>query len=65
MNKEEEFKKAVRPLIKFLNDHYHPHATAIVNTMGAEVLSGEQCYRTEDFIKDKMTPDQRRAIGKD
>ena len=42
MDKNEELKEATMPLIKFLNENYHPHAVAIVTPTGVEIFSGEQ-----------------------
>ncbi len=30
--------KCAEPLIKHLNDHYHPHVTVMVTTTGVELL---------------------------
>lgn len=38
--KTELFEDLARPLIMFLNEWYHPHAIAIVNSTGAQVLEG-------------------------
>lgn len=36
----ERFEKAVKPLIDFMKENYHPHTTVIVTCGGAEVLEG-------------------------
>ena len=40
MSKNEDFKKAAEPLVKYLRENYHPHTTVIVDSMHAEVLEG-------------------------
>jgi len=49
---QKEFEKLTNPLIKFINDHGHPHMTIIIDNSSAELLSGEMCHRTEEFWKD-------------
>ena len=45
--------KASKPLIKFLNDNYQPHVSAIVTTNSVEVLEGSAVIRNiNEFIKD-------------
>ena len=52
-DKFEELRKAAGVLIKYLNDNYHPHVTAIVTTTSVEVLEGlisiPEIY---DYVKD-------------
>jgi hypothetical protein len=50
--KREEFEKLSRPLIKFLCENFHPHATVIINTDSAELLNGVAAFRTGDYIPD-------------
>lgn len=55
MNNEalrEEFEELARPLIKFLNDNYHPHAAVLITPNMAEILSGELVFNTDEYIKD-------------
>lgn len=48
-----ELVKAASPLIKYLNENYHPHVTAIVTPTSVELLEGLMCNpRVFDFIKD-------------
>lgn len=47
-----EFEDVTRPLIKFLNDHFHPHVTVIVDNTSAELSEGIATFRTEDYLKD-------------
>jgi hypothetical protein len=39
-DKLEKIKAAAAPLIKLLNEEYHPHVTAIVTTTSVELLEG-------------------------
>jgi hypothetical protein len=50
--KQEGFKIAIRPLLKYINDYCNPHTTVIVNATGAELLSGEISINNFDFVKD-------------
>lgn len=43
MNKEElihRFEELAQPLIDFINENYHPHATIIIDSTHAELLEG-------------------------
>lgn len=47
------FEGAVRPLMKWMNDNYHPHCTAIVTPIRAELLQGlEATKKIFDYVKD-------------
>ena len=48
----EGFAKAAEPLMKFLAENYNPHAVAIINASGAELLTGELTHNTEKFLVD-------------
>lgn len=50
--KQESFKEAAKPLIKWLAENVHPHHTAIVTSTGAELMMGEMSFPTEEFLKD-------------
>lgn len=54
MTKEQQksFEEAARPLIKWLNENSHPHACVLVDTMMAELLSGEMVFKTEEYLSD-------------
>jgi len=52
MDMQTEFELLAKPLIKFLNDNFHPHAKIIIDTNSAEILSGECIVYTTEFIKD-------------
>ena len=48
----EEFEKACKPLIKFLNDNCHPHITVVVDCIRAELSEGVCSVIIEDYLKD-------------
>lgn len=50
--KQEEFEKLAKPLIKWLNDNMHPHAKVIIETGRAEVIEGYYGFTTDKYIKD-------------
>lgn len=41
-----------KPLIKYLNDEYHPHCKIIIDTDSVELLEGVEASVTREFIKD-------------
>lgn len=47
----EDFEALSRPLIHWLNENMNPHAKIIIETTGAELVSGEMAYVTHQFIK--------------
>lgn len=51
-DQRKEFEELARPLIKFLNDNFHPHVSVAVDTGRAELLEGKCSFVTEDYIKD-------------
>ena len=49
----EDFEEIVRPVIKWLNDNYHPHVTVIITPTGAELVEGVQSTGPiMDYVKD-------------
>lgn len=46
------FEAACRPLIKWLADNCHPHTTAIVTSVGAELVEGVRAFATDDYLRD-------------
>ena len=48
----EEFENAVRPLMKFLSENFHPHVTVIVDYSRAELLESSVAFVTEDYVID-------------
>lgn len=47
---EQEFAKAVKPLMDYLNYKHHPHVTVIVTSQNAELLEGAISY---NYIPEK------------
>ena len=54
MNQQErdKFEKIARPLIKFLNNNFHPHVTVIVTNTSAEITEGIISFVTDEYLKD-------------
>jgi hypothetical protein len=53
MKEHEKLKKAATPLLKYLNNNWHPHVTAIVTPTSIEVMSGELSQpKIFDFVRD-------------
>lgn len=54
MNKEKEkkFEELTRPLIKWINEEFNPHAKIIIDVDSAEVVCGEMAFKTDDYIMD-------------
>ncbi len=50
--KLKELEELSRPLIKFINDNYHPHVKIIIDGTSSELVEGLMCCRTEDYIND-------------
>jgi len=50
--KRKEFETLAKPLIKFLNDNFHPHHTAVFTPTSAEILEGQIAFYTEEFLHD-------------
>jgi len=46
------FDDAAKPLIKWLAENVHPHHTAIVTSIHAELLEGQSVVNTEEYLKD-------------
>lgn len=47
-----EFEALCRPLIKFINDNYHPHVKAIIDCGGCELVEGLMGIPIDDYIRD-------------
>jgi len=47
-----EFKTLCDPLIKYINDNYHPHTHIIIDSVRAELSTGERAYTNKEFIRD-------------
>ncbi|WP_291528264.1 hypothetical protein [Bacteroides sp. UBA939] len=51
--KMSKLRKAAEPLIKLINEEYHPHVTVIVTSTKIELLEGvASIQNTNDFILD-------------
>lgn len=49
---EAEFKEAVRPVMKFLNDNCHPHVSVVIDCKRAELSEGVCSVIIKDYLKD-------------
>jgi len=49
---KDDFDQSVRPLMKFLGKHCHPHMKAIVESNNAELVEGTQSVVTDEYIVD-------------
>jgi len=47
-----EFQELAKPLIKFLCEEWHPHTMILITPTGAELVSGEMAFQTEEFLVD-------------
>lgn len=47
-----EFESLTRPLIKWLNDNFHPHHSIHIEPDGAELSEGVNYFPTQDYFKD-------------
>jgi hypothetical protein len=52
IKKLEKFEKAVRPLMKYLAENHHPHTSVYVTSRAAELLEGQQCIITDEYLVD-------------
>lgn len=50
--RQKSFAEAAEPMMKWINEHGHPHATVIIDCTHAEFLSGEIVHATDKFVKD-------------
>ncbi|KNA29527.1 hypothetical protein ACO03_11535 [Pantoea ananatis] len=50
--KMKSFEEAAKPLIKWLAENEHPHHTAIITSVHAELLESKISFPTMEFIKD-------------
>lgn len=44
LSKQEEFVALAKPIIKLLNDDYHPHHSVVIDSNHAELLEGQIAY---------------------
>ena len=54
MNAElrDSFEKVAKPLIEWLCNNMHPHATVIVTQTNAELVEGSMSIVTTEFVRD-------------
>lgn len=52
MSNEEKFRELAEPMIKFLAEHYSPHATIIISNEYAELVEGVMAFTTKEYIQD-------------
>jgi hypothetical protein len=52
MENKQTFEEAVKPLMKWMCENYHPHTTAIVTGNTAELVEGMVYVKTDEFIVD-------------
>jgi hypothetical protein len=46
-----QFEEASRPLMRWLGENCHPHATVIVDSGTAELVEGAAVFNTEEYIR--------------
>lgn len=51
-DQREQFEKAVRPIMEFLNNNCHPHVTVVIDGTHAELSEGVCAFTTMDYVKD-------------
>lgn len=53
MTEEEakQFEDLCKPLVNWLNEHGNPHSKIIIETDGAELVSGSYGFTDETFIR--------------
>lgn len=47
-----EFEELSRPLIKWMNENYHPHISAIITPVNTELVEGLMGIPIDDYILD-------------
>jgi hypothetical protein len=48
-----QFKEASMPLVKFLNENFHPYVHVVVENNGATIHEGQAHITIHDFIIDE------------
>ena len=51
-DQQEKFEEAVRPLMKYLAENHHPHTSVYVTSRTAELLEGQKCLSTNEYLID-------------
>jgi len=49
---KETFESVARPLMKYLGENHHPHTSAYISNIRAELLEGKETFGTEDYVSD-------------
>lgn len=49
---DEEFKKVIEPVMKYLAENHHPHVKIIVDSTNAELVEGLWSHNNSEFLKD-------------
>lgn len=52
LNPPEEFDELTKPIIKWLNEHHHPHTCVLIDNSSAQLLVSIVGTRHEEFWKD-------------
>lgn len=56
MNLTEQQRKEMfelaKPLIKWLNDHCHPHCNIVIENDSVELNEGQCAFVTQEFVRD-------------
>lgn len=48
----QDFQELVKPIIKWLNENYHPHVVVHIEPTGAQLYEGLMGVPVTEFIKD-------------
>lgn len=51
-NRIKEFEELAKPLVKWLNENYHPHVTVIITPTSVELMEGLFTSPITEYIKD-------------
>jgi hypothetical protein len=51
-DQQEKFEEAVRPLMKYLAENHHPHTSVYATSRTAELLEGQKCLSTNEYLID-------------
>jgi hypothetical protein len=48
------FEELARPLVKFLNDRFHPHVTVIITPVSIELVEGVCAAPVIEYLRDRL-----------
>jgi len=51
---KEMFEQLAKPLIEFLNDNYNPNTYIIIDSLSAEIITGEMPFYKGEFVKNYL-----------